>query len=98
MMNNEKINEKVLEITLLEAQIKELKKLIEANKDELKSELDERKVDNIDTGACKVTYTIVEKNNLDTKLAKEFIKNNANIDDFIKKSTETRFTVTLTTI
>lgn len=97
MMDNNMIDEKVLEITLWEQQIKKLKDLVEKNKDELKAELDSRVEDSIDTGACKITYILVEKNNLDTKKAKEYLKENAVLDSFIKKSIEPRFTVTLTT-
>ena len=97
MMDNNMIDEKVLEITLWEQQIKKLKDLVEKNKDELKAELDSRIEDSIDTGACKITYILVEKNNLDTKKAKEYLKENAVLDSFIRKSIEPRFTVTLTT-
>lgn len=96
MMGNNKIDEKVLEITLWEQQIKKLKDLVEKNKDELKAELDSRVEDSIDTGACKISYIAVVKHTLDTKEAKKFISENANLDDFIKKNTETRFTITVT--
>lgn len=97
MMDNNKIDEKVFEITLLEQQIKKLKDLVDKNKEEIKEEIIARDVETIDTGACKVSYLTVVKNNFDTKKAKEFIGQNANLDDFIVPKPENRFTVTVIT-
>ena len=69
-MTNTQINAKVTEIELLEAQIKELKALADSAKAELKAELDERKVDSIDTGIHRVFYECYEKKVVDTKALK----------------------------
>lgn len=94
MLNNEAIDKKVFELESLEMQVKELKEAIETIKDELKGELDKRQEDCIDTGFNRVWYKLVAKNNLDTKKAKEFIAENANLKDFIKETVEPRFTIT----
>ena len=70
MMDTSKINAKVTEIELLEAQIKELKALADSAKAELKAELDERKVDSIDTGIHRIFYECYEKKVVDTKALK----------------------------
>lgn len=97
MMNNTQIDAKVFELDMLEAQIKELKALADARKAELKAELDERQVDMIDTGINRVWYKLVEKNNLDTKVAKEELAKVDRLDACMKKSVETRFTITKVT-
>lgn len=71
MMNNLQIDAKVTQIELLEAQIKELKAIVDATKADLKSELDERKVDVIDTGINKVWYEAYERTSVDTKALKD---------------------------
>lgn len=98
MLNNEMIDKKVFELEALEAQVKQIKAVIDGLKDELKGELDERKTDCIDTGFNRVWYKLVTKNNLDTKKAKEFIAENANLKDFIKETVEPRFTITHQTV
>ena len=70
MMTNNQINAKVTEIELLEAQIKELKALADSAKADLKAELDDRKVDSIDTGIHRVFYECYEKKVIDTKALK----------------------------
>ena len=50
MMTNVQIDAKITEIEVLEAQIKELKAIVDSAKSDLKAELDELKVDSIDTG------------------------------------------------
>lgn len=66
MMTNEKMNATVLEIKALEAQIKELEAYKDSLKDELKSEMDERKVDKVDTGMFKISYIPVETSRFDS--------------------------------
>lgn len=92
-MTNSEVDAKVIEITTIEAQIKMLKELVEKGKQELKDECDARKVDVLDTGANRVWYVVTKKRGLDTTKAKEYLTNNANIDDFMKESYETRFSI-----
>lgn len=93
-MTNTQIDAKVFELDMLEAQIKELKALADARKSELKAELDERKVDMIDTGINRVWYKLVEKNSLDTKLAKAELDKVGKLNDCMKNTVETRFNIT----
>ena len=96
-MTNTQIDAKVFEIEMIEAQIKELKALAEARKAELKAELDSKQVDMIDTGINRVWYKLVEKNSLDTKKAKAELDKVGKLDDCMKSTVETRFTITHTT-
>lgn len=93
MMTNTAIDAKVTQINLLEAQIKELKALIDASKSELKAELDERKVDMIDTGINHIFYEVYEKRTLDTKAIKEA----GLYDEYSKTSVNTMFKITSVT-
>ena len=70
-MTTNQINAKITEIELLEAQIKELKALADARKAEIKAELDEKKVDMIDTGTYHIFYEPYTKRTVDTKALKE---------------------------
>lgn len=97
MMTNTKIDAKVFEIEMIEAQIKELKALAEARKAELKEELDERCVDMIDTGINRVWYKAIEKTTLDTKKAKAELEKVGKLAECQKNSVELRFTITHTT-
>lgn len=89
-MTNERIDSKVMELELLEAQIKELKAIAESIKADLKSELDTRKVDCIETELNRVHYTVYSKKTVDTKKLKD-----ANLyDEFAKEQTIVTFKVT----
>ena len=70
MMTNIQIDAKVTSIEMLEAQIAELKAVVDSYKAELKAELDEKKVDVIDTGLNKIWYKAYEKTSVDTKALK----------------------------
>lgn len=69
-MTNNIIDYKISEINRLEAELKEKKALIDALKTDIKNEMDERKVDCIDTGLNKVFYEAYEKKTVDTKALK----------------------------
>ena len=90
MMNNLQIDAKVTQIELLEAQIKELKTVVDSYKSDLKAELDEQKVDVIDTGINKIFYEPYEKSTVDTKALKEA----GLYDTYSKKSTVIMFKLT----
>lgn len=90
MMNNTEINARVTEIELLEAQIKELKALADARKAELKAELDDRKVDVIDTGIHHIFYEAYTKNVVDTKA----LKADGMYDKYSKQQTNIMFRIT----
>lgn len=93
MMNNTQINAKVTEMNLLEAQIKELKALADSIKADLKAELDERKVDMIDTGINHIFYEVYSKKTVDTKA----LKADGAYDKYAKESLVTMFKVTSVT-
>ena len=89
-MDNNLINSRISELRALEAQIAELSKKTDAIKDELKAELDTRKVDSVDTGLHKVFYTVYEKSSLDSaKFKAEGLYN-----QFLKSSLVTQFKIT----
>lgn len=90
MMNNMQIDAKVTQIELLEAQIKELKALVDTTKADLKAELDERREDCIDTGINKVWYEAYEKTTVDTKA----LKDAGLYDTYSKMSTVLMFKLT----
>lgn len=69
-MTNEAINSKIINIELVEAQIKELKALVDASKKEIQDELDDRKVTMIDTGMYHIFWDVYEKSQLNTKKLK----------------------------
>ena len=89
-MTNLQIDAKVTEIELLEAQIKELKALADSAKADLKAELDERKVDMVDTGLHRVFYEAYEKSTVDTKA----LKADGLYEKYSKKSTNLMFKIT----
>ena len=93
MMNNTEINARVTEIELLEAQIKELKALADARKAELKAELDERKVDVLDTGIHHIFYEAYIKNVVDTKA----LKTDGIYDKYSKQQATIMFRITSVT-
>ena len=93
MMTNLQIDAKITEIELLEAQIKELKALADAAKADLKAELDDRKVDSVDTGIHKVFYEAYTKRVVDTKA----LKNAGLYDEYSKEQTNLMFKITSVT-
>jgi len=93
MMTNVQIDAKITEIELLEAQIKELKAIADSAKSELKAELDERKVDVVDTGIHRVFYEVYEKSTVDTKA----LKADGLYEKYSKKSCNMMFKITSVT-
>ena len=89
-MTNDLLNVKIAQLRALEAQMKTLSKQADAIKDSLKAELDELKVDSIDTGIHKIFYQVYEKASVDLdKLKKAGIYN-----DYLKSSLITQFKIT----
>lgn len=91
-MTNEMMDSKVVEIELLEAQIKALKASVDSLKGDLKAELDERQVDCVDTGLNKIWYQAYEKSTVDTKALKEA----GLYEKYSKESTVIQFKITKT--
>lgn len=89
-MTNEIINQKIAQLRALEEAAATLNKQIEAIKNELKSELDSRQVDSINTEMHNVFYHCYEKAGVDT--AK--LKAAGLYDDYAKKSTIIQFKIT----
>ncbi len=90
MLTNTIINQKIAEIENLQAKAAEIQELVDNLKAELKAELDERKVDSIDTGSHNVFYSVYEKLGVDT--AK--LKAAGLYDTYSKKSVITSFKIT----
>ena len=93
MMTNVQIDAKIMEIELLEAKIKELKAIADAAKADLKSELDERKVDAVDTGIHRVFYEAYTKKVVDTKA----LKAAGLYEEYSKEQTNLLFKITSVT-
>lgn len=90
MMNDNNINTKIAQLRAIEAQMNALSKQAEAIKDELKGELDDRKVDSIETRLHRIFYSVYEKNSIDSaKLKKEGL-----YEQFQKSSLVTMFKIT----
>lgn len=89
-MDNTTINTMIKELRVLEMAATDLNKQADEIKSRLKAELDERRVDSIDTGKHKVFYTAYEKSSVDSaKLKKEGL-----YDKFLKTSTILQFRIT----
>lgn len=93
MMTNVQIDAKITEIEVLEAQIKELKAIVDSAKSDLKAELDELKVDSIDTGIHRVFYEAYEKKVVDTKA----LKADGLYEKYSKSQVNTMFKITSVT-
>lgn len=89
-MTNIEINEKIDQIRKIEAQAAALKETLDSLKDELKAELDSKKVDSIDTGIHKVFYNCYDKTSVDT----DKLKKSGLYDLYSKKSTVIQFRIT----
>lgn len=90
-MTEATIDEKVMEIRALDAEIEQLKSKVDAIKDELKQELTDRGVETVSTGMFKVTYKTIESNRFDSKAFKK--DNEALYEAYLKPSTSTRLTI-----
>lgn len=89
-MTNDMINKKIAELKKIEEQAAALKAEADALKDELKAELDFRKVDSVNTGLHKVFYNCYEKTGVDTQK----LKDAGLYDEYSKKSTIIQFRIT----
>ena len=89
-MTNEVINAKIINIELVEAQIKELKALVDASKKEIQDELDERKISMLDTGMYHIFWDVYDKKQLNTKRLKE----DGLYDKYAEVKTNTMFRIT----
>ena len=92
-MTNTQINAKITEIELLEAQVKELKAIADSLKNDLKAEMNDRKVDMLDTGTHRIFWEAYEKTSVDTKA----LKDAGLYDTYSKKSTNLMFKITSVT-
>ena len=89
-MNESELNAKIAELRRIEKEAALLKLQLDSLKDELKAELDSRKVDSIDTGLHKIFYSCYEKSNVDSAKLKE----DGIYEEYSKKSIVTQFKVT----
>lgn len=91
MMNNTTIDEKIIEIRALESEVKRLQEQIDSIKNEIKSEMEKRNVDEIKTSLFSISYKDVISNRFDTTA---FKKDNAEIYNYyLKESVSRRFTI-----
>ena len=65
MMTNQEINAKIAQIRKLEAEAELVKKQVDILRDELKAELDSRKVDSVSTGLHNVFYKCYSQKRVD---------------------------------
>lgn len=89
-MNNENMNAIIAEIQERQAKAAALKKEIEALQDQLKAELDSRKVDSVDTGIHRVFYQVIEQRRVDS----DKLKKAGLYDVYSKLTTQLRFQIT----
>lgn len=89
-MTNQEMDTKITEIEMLEAHIKSLKATVDSLKGDLKSELDSRTVDMIDTGINKIWYQVYSKNIVDNDKLKE----DNLYDKYLKQQTVIQFKLT----
>ena len=90
MLTIDNINDKIAEIERIQLEATKLQELAENLKNELKAELDERKVDSIDTGSHNIFYSCYEKTSVDTTK----LKADGLYDAYSKKSVITSFRIT----
>ena len=90
-MDNKNNNEKIVDIRNFENEIKQMQEIVDSLKDELKNEMVNRGIDELDTGTFKLTYKEVVSNRFDTKA---FQKDNEVIyKAYLKESFSKRFTI-----
>lgn len=89
-MNFAEIDAKVLELEMIESQIKSLEAMKDSLKGDLKSALDEEKVDCIDTGLNKIWYKPVCKKVVDV----EKLKHESVYEKYSKEQVIIQFKVT----
>lgn len=88
-MTNQEINAKVAEIRRLEAEAEQVKQKVDAIKDELKAELDARKVEDVNTGLFHIIYKVYPQKRVDNGL----LKAAGLYDKFLKESTVLKFMI-----
>lgn len=89
-MTKAEMNAKIAEIRRLEKEATLIKDQLESLRDELKAELDFRKVDSVDTGLHRVFYNCYEKSGVDS----EKLRAAGLYDTYSKKSIVTQFKIT----
>ena len=90
MLTIDNINDKIAEIERIQLEATKLQELAENLKNELKAELDERKVDKLDTGSHNIFYSCYEQSRVDaTKLKAAGL-----YEEYSKKSLVTSFKIT----
>ena len=65
-MNNDQLEAKIIQIRFLESQIKSLQANLDSLKDDIRHELDERKVEKVVTSGHNVFYDCYERTQVDT--------------------------------
>ena len=90
MMNEQMIEAKIAELNAIQAQVNMLTDQVEAIKDELKKELDTRKVDSISTASHNIFYNCYNKRIADTAL----LKKEGLYDKYSKVNTVIQFKIT----
>ena len=88
-MTNQEMNAKVEEIRRLEAQAEQVKQQVDALKDQLKAELDSRKVDNINTGLFNIIYKAYSQKRVDN----DKLKAAGLYNEYLKESTYLKFQI-----
>ena len=92
MMTNVELVAKCHDREELKMRIKLLEEQVSAIDTELKAELDERKVDVVETGVYNIFYKLQQKNSFDSKKFKA--DNEELYNQYVKQSVNTLFTVT----
>ncbi len=90
MMSFDLITAKVAELRALEEQGKAIDARIKVIKEELKNELDERKVDSITVGPDKIFWQAVQRRQIDSAL----LKSDGLYDHYSKDTVVTQFKIT----
>lgn len=89
-MTNAELNKKVEQMQNLEAAVKLIQSQIDNIKEELKAELDSRKVDSVNTDLYNIFYNMYEKTTVDTTK----LKDSGLYEEYSKKSVVLQFKVT----
>lgn len=88
-MTNQEMNARVEEIRRLEAEAEQVKQKVDALKDELKAELDARKVDDVNTGLFHIIYKAYPQKRVDNNL----LKAAGLYEKFLKESVTVKFMI-----
>lgn len=91
MLGNRAIENRVAKLQALEEQAKAIEAQMETIKSELKADMEEKGVDEIETAHYKIRWKLIESNRFDTAaFKKEFTEL---YNRYIKKSFSKRFTI-----